>query len=80
MTADANAYVVATAEKLKLAEAMVSFLPPAREDGIEGVTIASVARRPEWCAPPAVTANACVCLLHLLDGEHSGRIAEQVRV
>lgn len=78
VTKDVKAYLVATAEKLKLPEALVSFLPPAREDGVEGVTIASVALRPEWCSPPAVTANVCVCLLHLLDGERSGRIAEQV--
>lgn len=75
----AKAYLVATAERLELAGALVSFLPPARSEGVEGVTIASVASRPEWCAPPAVTANVCVCLLHLLDGELSGRIAEQVR-
>lgn len=78
VTTDVKDNLVATPEKLKLAEALVSFLPPAREDGLEGVTIISVALRPEWCAPPAVTANTCVCLLHLLDGEHSGRIAEQV--
>ena len=76
---DAKAHLVAAAEKLELAGALVSFLPPARSDGAEGVTVASVALRPEWCAPPAVTANVCVCLLHLLDGELSGRIAEQVR-
>lgn len=78
VTKHAKAYFVATAVKLKLAEALVSFLPPAREDGVEGVTKASVALRPEWRAPPAVTANACACLLHLLDGELSGRITEQV--
>lgn len=76
---DAKAHLVAAAEELELAGALVSFLPPARRDGAEGVTVASVALRPEWCAPPAVTANVCVCLLHLLDGELSGRIAEQVR-
>ena len=76
---DAKAHLVAAAEKLELAGALVAFLPPARSDGAEGVTVASVALRPEWCAPPAVTANVCVCLLHLLDGELSGRIAEQVR-
>lgn len=75
---EARAYLVATAAELELAGALVSFLPPAREDGLEGVTIASVSRRPEWCAPPTITANVCVCLLHLLDGEHSSRIANQV--
>lgn len=75
---NARAHLIATAEKLELAGALVSFLPPARGDGAGGVTVASVALRPEWCAPPAVTANVCVCLLHLLDGELSGRIAEQV--
>eukprot|EP00752_Nemacystus_decipiens_P002264 g2145.t1 len=74
----ARAHLLAAAESLGLAGALVSFLPPARRDGAEGVTIASVALRPEWCAPAAVTANACVCLLHLLDGELAGCIAEQV--
>lgn len=78
VTKDAKAYLVATAETAKLAAALVSFLPPAREDGAQGVTAASAPMRPEWRAPPAVTANVCVCLLHLLDGERCGIIADQV--
>ncbi|CAM9530495.1 unnamed protein product, partial [Hapterophycus canaliculatus] len=75
---DSRAYLVDYAEKAKLAAALVSFLPPAREDGVEGVTAASAPLRPEWRAPPAVTANVCACLLHLLDSEPSGHIAKQV--
>ncbi|CAN0064567.1 unnamed protein product, partial [Ectocarpus sp. 4 AP-2014] len=75
---DAKDNTVATAGQLKLSEALISFLPPAREDGTEGVTATSVSLRPKWLAPPAVTGNVCVCLLHLLDGEGSGHIATQV--
>lgn len=77
-TKDAKDKIVTTAGQLKLAEALISFLPPAREDGTEGVTTTSVSLRPKWLAPPAVTGNVCVCLLHLLDGEGSGHIATQV--
>lgn len=77
-TKDAKDKVIAKARQLKLAEALISFLPPAREDGTEGVTASSVSLRPKWLAPPAVTGNVCVCLLHLLDGEGSGHIASQV--
>ncbi|CAN0135886.1 unnamed protein product, partial [Scytosiphon promiscuus] len=75
---DNPARLVVTAERAKLASTLVSFLPPAREDGVEGVTPASVPLRPKWSAPPAVTANVCVCLLHLLGGERSDHIADQV--
>ncbi|CAM9363301.1 unnamed protein product [Ectocarpus fasciculatus] len=77
-TKDAKDKVIATAGQLKLAEALISFLPPAREDGMEGVTSTSVSLRPKWLAPPAVTGNVCVCLLHLLDGEGSRHIATQI--
>lgn len=79
VTTNTKAYLASCSEEAKLAEALVSFLPPAREDGAEGVTAASVSLRPEWRAPPAVTANVCVCLLHLLDGERSGHVADQVQ-
>lgn len=65
-------------ERLQLAGALVSFLPPARQDGLQGVTRDSVALRPYWCAPSTVTANVCSCLLHLLGGESTGAIAKQV--
>lgn len=65
-------------DKLKLAEALVSFLPPAVADGAEGITIESVVLKPAWCAPPTVTVNVCSCLLHLLDGEGCDRVAQQV--
>lgn len=74
----ARHFIAATVQKLKLAEALVSFLPPPREERSEGVTTESVALKPEWCAPPAVTVNVCGCLLHLLGAESSGHIAEQV--
>ncbi|CBN78097.1 hypothetical protein Esi_0095_0048 [Ectocarpus siliculosus] len=77
-TNDGKDKIVTTARQLKLAEALISFLPPAREDGTEGVTTTSVSLRPKWLAPPAVTGNVCVCLLHLLNGEGSGHIATQI--
>lgn len=67
-----------TAQTLRLAEALVSFLPPAREEGLQGVTSESVALRPTWSAAPALTANVGGCLLHLLDGACSRQITEQV--
>lgn len=66
------------AQTLRLAEALVSFLPPAREEGLQGVTSESVALKPTWSAAPALTANVGGCLLHLMDGECSGQITEQV--
>lgn len=72
--------IASTAVKLGLAEALVSFLPAAREEGLQGVTRESVALRPTWSAPPALTANVGGCLLHLMDGECSGNITDQVLV
>ena len=69
-----------TAKTLGLAEALVSFLPPAREEGLQGVTRESVALKPTWSAAPALTANVGCCLLHLMDGECSAQITEQVVV
>lgn len=71
-------HLAKVAERLELAVSLVSFLPPAREDGLEGVTKDSVALRPQWCAPSTVTANVCSCLLNLLGGERSVAISEQV--
>ncbi|CAM9996297.1 unnamed protein product [Ectocarpus sp. 13 AM-2016] len=77
-TKDTKDKIITTAVQLKLSEALISFLPPAREDGTEGVTTTSVSLRPKWLAPPAVTGNVCVCLLHLLDGEGSSHVATQI--
>lgn len=71
-------HLAKAAERLELAGALVSFLPPARRDGLQGVTGDSVALRPDWCAPSTVTANVCSCLLHLLGGKETGAIAKQV--
>lgn len=74
----AQEVVTSAAMALGLVPALVSFLPPSRENGVEGVTTYSVAQRPEWSAPPAATANACGCLLHLLGSQQFPEIAEQV--
>lgn len=70
--------VLEEARSQGLAGALVCFLPPAREDGPDGVTRHSVALHPEWKAPPGVTANVCSCLLHLMGGASSD-IIDQVR-
>lgn len=68
------------AEQYGLTRALIEFLPPAREDGVEGVTKTSVALMPEWSAPPALTANVCGCLLHLLGASGAGtNVVNQVR-
>lgn len=78
VTREGRGCIAATAHTLGLAEALVSFLPPAREEGLQGVTRESVALRPIWSAAPALTANVGGCLLHLMDGECAGQITEQV--
>lgn len=73
-------YATKTAEEHGLVSALIGFLPPAREDGLEGVTKNSVALIPGWSAPPSLTANVCGCLLHLLgDSEAGTSVANQVR-
>lgn len=70
--------ITALAERLDLANVLMSFLPPARMEGATTVTPRSVALRPLWCTPPQLAANVCGCLLHLLSGGSWERVAQQV--
>lgn len=72
-------YAVKAAEHQDLAQALIHFLPPARSDGVHGITKFSVSLIPEWSAPPSLTANVCGCLLHLLGDSSAGeKVATQV--
>lgn len=70
--------VVDIAERQRLGSALVGLLPPARKDGLDGVTRDSVALRPEWSAPSSLAANVCGCLLHLLGGSGADTVMAQV--
>jgi hypothetical protein len=53
--------------------ALLSFLPPARSDAINGcATRDTVALAPLWKAPPALAGNVCGALLHLLSDSPTG--------
>lgn len=70
--------IVKEAERQKLGIALASFLPPAHEDGLAGVTDVSVALRPAWTAPIGVSANVCGCIMHLQGCDNSTGVVEQV--